>query len=117
MTWIPLFEISSRDFDDDIGLLKTIFTSFENKIHYDDGFKFSEEAQFAMGWWFYSIYVKTGFIKKLVEFEHMANPKILDEHDILESVSEKLKDKKSKARVKFHGDKPFFARYWSWLMK
>ena len=117
MTWIPLFEIASQHFDEDISLLKKIFNSFEKRIHYDHGFKFSAEAQFAMGWWFYTIYVKAGFIKKLVEFEHMANPKILDENGVLRIVNEKLKEKKSKARVKFHGDKPIFARYWAWLMK
>lgn len=117
MTWIPLFEISSRDFDEDITLFKKIFKSFEQKIHYSDGFKFSPEAEFAMGWWFYNIYVKAGFIKKLVEHEHMINPNIIDENGILQLVSTRLKHEKSKARVKFHGDKPFFARYWSWLMK
>lgn len=117
MTWIPLFEISSRNFDEDIAILKKIFHAFEKKIHYTNGFKFSSEAQFAMGWWFYSIYVKAGFIKKLVEIEHMNNPKALDEKAILQLILIRLKHENSNARVKFHGDKPFFARYWSWLMK
>ena len=117
MTWIPLFEIASKDFDDDIRHLKKIFHSFETKIHQQDGYKFSDEAQLAMGWWFYNIYVKAGFIKKLVEFEHMKNPKIQDENGILRMVNEHLQHNNSKARVKFHEDKPFFARYWSWLMK
>ena len=117
MTWIPLFEIASKDFDGDILLIKKIFKSFEKKIHFEDGFKLSPEAQFAMGWWFYTVYVKAGFIKKIVEFEHMVNPKILDENVILRIVSKKIKQKESHARVKFHGDKPIFSRYWAWLLK
>ena len=44
MTWIPLFEIASKDFDGNILLIKKIFKSFEKKIHFGDGFKLSPEA-------------------------------------------------------------------------
>ena len=70
-----------------------------------------------MGWWFYTIYVKVGFIKQIVEFEHAKNPKIRDENGILSLVSKEIKKTGSHAQVTFHGDKPIFARYWSWLMK
>ena len=103
MTWIPSFEISSKDFDDDIVNLKKIFHEFEKEIHFKDGYKFSDEAQFAMGWWFYTIFVKIGFIKELVNYYHNLNPKMKDEKEILKIVQAKLKSYKSTARVKFHG--------------
>ena len=116
MTWVPIFEIASKDFDEDIFHLKKIFRSYEKKIHFENGFKFSPEAQFAMGWWFYTIYVKIRFIKKLVEFYHIADPNIKDENGILKMLKAQLKIC-STAKVKFHGDKPIFAGYWSWMMK
>lgn len=117
MTWLPIFEIASKDFEEDVSTLKKIFGGFERQIHFKDGYKFSPEAQFAMGWWFYTIYVKIGFIKELVTYHHSLNPKAKDERAILKLVQEQLKQQKNTARVKFHGEKPIFARYWSWLMR
>ena len=52
MTWAPIFYVSSQDFDGDIKSLKTVFSQFEKQIHQNDGYRFSPEAEFAMGWWF-----------------------------------------------------------------
>ena len=70
-----------------------------------------------MGWWFYTIYVKIGFIRGIVEHEHASDPGVRDERGILCMVQREMRRQKSKARVKFHADKPFFARYWAWLMR
>ena len=70
-----------------------------------------------MGWWFYTIYVKIGFIKELVEYNHIRDPKIKDEKAILKIVQNYLKMQKSKARVKFDRDKPTFGGYWHWLLR
>jgi len=50
VTWISIFEITSKDFEKDLKLLKDIFELFEKQIHFKDGYKFSSEAQFGMGW-------------------------------------------------------------------
>ncbi len=74
--------------------------------------------EFAMGWWFYTIYVKIGFIKKLVEYNHTRDPKIKDERAILKIIQNYLKMKKSKSfKVKFHGEKPMLGGYWHWLLR
>ena len=65
MTWAPIFYVSSQDFEGDIKSLKTVFSQFEKQIHQKDGYRFSPDAEFAMGWYFYTIYVKIGFIKKI----------------------------------------------------
>lgn len=49
MTWIPIFYVSSQDFEGDIKLLKTVFSQFEKQIHHNDGYRFSQEAEFAWG--------------------------------------------------------------------
>ncbi len=117
MTWVPIFEVASKDFDADLKSLKTIFSQFEKQIHHKDGYRFSSEAQFAMGWWFYTIYVKIGFVKELVQHNHRIDNKVKDERAILKIVQNYLKTQKSSAKLKFHGEKPIFARYWSWLMR
>ena len=117
MTWIPFFDVSSKNFDEDIKPLKTVFEQFEKQIHFKEGFKFDPEAQLAMGWWFYTIYIKIGFIKELVAYNHTLDPKVKDEKAILKIVEKYMKIQKSSSRVKFHGKKPLLSSYWSWLMK
>ena len=43
MTWIPIFSISSQDFDNDLNILKSIFNEFEAKCKVENGYKFSTE--------------------------------------------------------------------------
>ncbi len=117
MTWVSLFYVSSQDFDGDVKSLKTVFSMFEKQIHQKNGFRFSPKAEFAMGWYFYTIYVKIGFIKKLVEHNHTHDPKVKNEKVILKIVQDYLKMKKSKARIKFDGDKPTLGGYYHWLLR
>ena len=117
MTWASLFYVSSQDFDGDIKSLKTVFSQFEKQIHQKDGYRFSPDAEFAMGWYFYTIYVKIGFIKKLVEYNHTRDPKIKDEKAILKIVQNYLKTKKSKARIKFDRDKPTLGGFFLLLLR
>jgi hypothetical protein len=106
VTWIPIFEVASKNFDEDL-----------KSLNHKDGYRFSSEAQFAMGWWFYTIYVKIGFVKELVEHNHGIDKKVKDERAILKIVQNYLKIQKSTAKIKFHGKKPIFTSYWSWLMR
>ena len=117
MTWVPIFKIASKDFDNDLYVLKKIMDSFEKKIHLKNGFKFSSEAQFAMGWWFYEIFVKIEFIKKLVQMEHNYNPKIRDEKDIMNIIQKQLKQNGVQVKIKLVSDPSLFQRYWTWLLR
>lgn len=117
MTWVPIFKVASLDVDNDISVLKGIMDSFEKKIHFTNGYKFSPEAEFAMGWWFYEIFVKIDFFKKLVQIEHYANPKIKDERDIMNLIQIQLKKNGSKAKLKLVAERSIFQRYWTWLLK
>lgn len=117
MAWLPIFEIASRHFEEDVSRLRKVFEGFEKQIRFKEGYRLSPEAQYAMGWWFYTVYVKAGFIKELVAYYHSLDPGAKDERAILRLVRGQLKSQKSTARVKFHGKKPVFAGYWSWLMR
>ena len=59
---------------------------------------FECKFEFAMGWWFYTIYVKIGFIKKLVEYNHTRDPKIKDEKALKDYTKGYLKMKKVRLR-------------------
>jgi len=117
MTWFPLYSISSQKFEEDLAILKKIFGAFDKKTHSLHGYKFSKEAKFVMGWWFYDIYVQKSFIQKLVEIEHIRNNKIKDERGIMKIIQNTLKARKSKARIKFHGEKPLYFGYWPWILR
>ena len=117
MTWVPVFKVSSLDFDYDLSVLKKIMNSFEKKVHLDNAYKFSANADFAMGWWFYEIFVKMEFFKRLVQMEHNANPKIKDERDILIIIQKQLKMNGSKARIKLESKPSLFRKYWTWLLR
>lgn len=117
MTWFPIFKIASLDFEKDIQLLKKFMNSLEKKVHFENGYKFSSEAQFAMGWWFYEIYVKIGFIKNVMEVEHASNPNIKDELDLATLVQRFLKQNGSKGRITLHTNRSIFAKYWTWLLR
>ena len=113
MTQISIFSVSSQDFDNNLKILKSIFNKFEAKCKVENGYKFSTEAEFAMGWWFYDVFVRVEFIKKLVEIAHLSNSSVKNERDIMKIIQKNFKQNNSVARVKIHNDKPFMSGYWS----
>ncbi len=117
MTWIPIFKVASIDFDSDLNILKKIMDSYEQKIHFDNGYKFSPDAQLAMGWWFYEVFVKIEFFKKLVQIEHDCNQKIQNERDILKIIQKQFKASGSKAKITINSKPSVFKRYWVWLLR
>jgi hypothetical protein len=52
---IPFFSIASRDFDQDLVILKKVLHQFEQRTHSENAYKFSERATLAAGWWFYDM--------------------------------------------------------------
>ena len=117
MTWVPIFSVSSLDFDNDLKILRSVMDSYQQKTHFENGYKFSTDAQLAMGWWFYEIYVKIEFFKSLVKMEHQLNPKIKDERDIVAFLQSHLKKNGSKAKIKLVSKPSIFTKYWTWLLK
>lgn len=118
MSWIPLYSVATRNIDSDAPILREIFDNLQSMIVHDTVlYRFDNDAEFAMGWWFFTIHVKEDFIKKMVTHLHKQNSKVKDESIILETIQVYLKSKDSTAVIKQQGDRSIFAKYWSWLMR
>jgi len=116
--WIPLFEVASQDLDSDAPLLRGILDRIQQISLYEgNGYRLDSEAQFAMGWWFYTIHVREEFVRRAVEHLHAQDSKAKDERALLELVQKEMKRHQSRANIKMHGQKSFFAGYWAWLMR
>ena len=56
---IPFFSVASKDFDQDLTILKKVLDQLEQRTHSDENaYKFSQRATMAAGWWFYDIFFK-----------------------------------------------------------
>jgi hypothetical protein len=92
----------------------------EKRTHSESAYRISKRAQMAAGWWFYDVYVTPEFLQKI--FEILLPPEEFKSRD-KKSATIKIVDvfqsqmSGSEARVKMHGDIPFAAPWWSWLMR
>jgi hypothetical protein len=64
---IPFFSIASRDFDNDLGILKKVLHQFEQRTHSENAYRFSERATLAAGWWFYDVSLTRNFIQRVFQ--------------------------------------------------
>jgi len=113
----PTFTIASNDFEKDLQIIKVMFAGLQEMTHTKDGFRFSESAQLAAGWWFYDVFVTQDFAKKMFETvlpQEMHNMRgaTLGIASVLQG---QLRKYGSDARIKVHGDVPFAAPWWAWL--
>ena len=119
---IPFLSIASLEFDKDLNALKVIMSQLEKRTHSENAYRFSERAQMAAGWWFYDVYVTQDFLQRL--FQIVIPKEELSSRDkksatikIVDMFQSQLTKNGSEARVKMHGDIPFAAPWWSWLMR
>lgn len=116
---LPLFSIASDDFEKDLVIVKSIFSGLQEMTHSENGFKLSDRAVLAAGWWFYDVYVTEDFAKKMFETvlpQETHNMKGATA-GIVDALQGQLKKYGSGARIKLHKDIPFAAPWWAWLMK
>ncbi|HZT35413.1 MAG TPA: hypothetical protein VFA15_05815 [Nitrososphaera sp.] len=64
---LPIFSIASNNFDRDLMLVKTLFSGLEHLAQTEHGFRLSERAILAAGWWFYDVYCTPDFATNLFE--------------------------------------------------
>jgi hypothetical protein len=64
---IPFFSIASRDFDQDLIILKKVLHQFEQRTHSENAYKFSQKATLAAGWWFYEVFFKCDFVQNIFQ--------------------------------------------------
>ncbi len=114
----PTFAIASNDFEKDLKIVKGMFTGLEEMTHTENGFRLGDSAQLAAGWWFYDVLVTQDFAKKMFETvlpSGMHNMKGAT-FGIASVLQGQLRKYGSDARIKVHGDVPFVAPWWAWLM-
>ena len=115
-----MFTIVSNNFEKDLDIVKKVFHHLQDLTHTaDKGFKLSERAEMAAGWWFYDIYFTPGFAQKA--FQALVPRDIRDARNaklrIIDSLQEQFRKQGSEAKIKMHGDMPFAAPWWAWLMR
>jgi hypothetical protein len=117
--FFPFFTIVSNDFEKDLDIVKRIFSGFEKMVHAERGFKLSERAEMAAGWWFYDILVTQDFAARM--FQQILPAGVRDKKSatikIIDHFQGQLRKYGSEAKIKMHGDIPFAAPWWAWLMK
>ena len=118
---IPFFSIASKNFDQDLVMLKKVLHQFEQRTHSENAYKFSERATLAAGWWFYDVFFKRDFVQKI--FQLLLSPNYSHKNKraarlkIVDTFQDQIKKNGSDARIKMFGDIPIAAGWWSWLLK
>jgi hypothetical protein len=119
---IPFLSIASREFEKDLNALKLVLGQLEKRTHSENAYRFSERAQMAAGWWFYDVYVTQEFLQRI--FQIVIPKEELSSRDkksatikVVNMFQSQMRKNGTEARVKFHGDIPFAAAWWSWLMR
>jgi hypothetical protein len=120
---IPFFSIASKDFDQDLTILKKVLHQFEQRTHSENAYKFSQRATLAAGWWFYDVFFKRDFVQKI--FQLVLTPGFPPSNDkkaaaikiVVDTFQDQIKKNGSDARIKMFGDIPFATGWWSWLFR
>jgi hypothetical protein len=119
---MPFLSIASREFEKDLNALKLVMNQLEKRTHSENAYRFSERAQMAAGWWFYDVYVTQVFLQRI--FQIVIPKEELSSRDkksatikIVDMFQSHMRKNGSDARVRMHGDIPFAAPWWSWLMR
>lgn len=117
---VPIFSIVSNNFEKDLEIVRRIFSGLEKMTHVTQGFKLSDRAEMAAGWWFYDVYFTEEFTRKMFEIilPQTRSHNMKDAaRRIIESLQGQLQKYGSEAKIKMHADMPFAAPWWAWLMK
>jgi len=119
---IPFLSIASREFEKDLDALRLVLSQLEKRTHSENAYRFSERAEMAAGWWFYDVFVTTEFLQRLFQIvlpyeEISSRDKKSATIKLVDMFQVQLRKNDSDARVKMHGDVPFAAPWWAWLMR
>ena len=119
---IPFLSIASREFEKDLSALKLVLSQLEKRTHFENAYRFSEGAEMAAGWWFYNIFVTPEFLQQIFQIvlpheELTSKDKKSATIKLVDMFESQMRKNGSDARVKMHGDIPFAAPWWAWLMR
>jgi hypothetical protein len=119
---IPFLSIASREFEKDLQALRLVLGQLEKRTHSENAYRFSERAEMAAGWWFYDVFVTPEFLQRIFQIvlpreELTSKDKKSATIKLVDMFQVQLRKNGSDARVKMHGDIPFAAPWWAWLMR
>ena len=119
---IPFLSIASREFEKDLNALKLVLGQLEKRTHSENAYRFSERAQMAAGWWFYDVYVTPEFLQRIFQIvipneELSSRDKKSATIKVVDMFQSQMRKNGTEARVKMHGDIPFAAPWFAWLMR
>ncbi|HKU49830.1 MAG TPA: hypothetical protein VJP79_07760 [Nitrososphaera sp.] len=119
--FVPFLTIMSTSFEKDVKIVRQVLSNYEKAAHVENGYRLSENAEMAAGWWFYDVLVTRAFLQKLFQLLLPPEQNPLDKKEasltIVRKFQEQLVKYGSESRVKLHGQIPFAAPWWAWLMR
>ena len=117
---IPFLTVISNNFEKDLAIVRHVLGQFEKRVHSENGYKLSDRAEMAAGWWFYDVFVTREFLQKIFQIAlplgSIHNKKTAS-FKIIDMIQDQLKKNGSEAKIKMHGDIPFAGPWWAWLMR
>jgi hypothetical protein len=117
--YIPFLTVVFNSFEKDLPIVKNTLATSEKMTRAENGFKLSERAEMAAGWWLYDIFVTRDFLQKL--FQQLVPEGVHDKKaatiNIVDLFQGQLRKYGSEAKIKMHGDIQFAAPWWGWLMR
>ena len=116
MEYIPLASVATRRFED-TAATKKVLAQMGEKVRMGEAFRMSQEAQFAMGWWFYTIDVSPAAVQSMLDQGVIQGRGASAADQIISSIQAGLDAAGCDAQVRRASKPSIFARYWSWLMK
>lgn len=117
---IPFFTIVSNNFEKDLAVVRQILGQFERRAHVENGYRLSDRAEMAAGWWFYDVFVTPELVQKIFQAvlpSGTGRDKKAATLRIVDIFQDQLRKNGSEAKIKMHGDIPFAAPWWAWLMR
>ena len=117
---LPFLTIVSNNFEQDLAAVRQVLSQFEKRVHSESGYKLSDRAEMAAGWWFYDVFVTQEFLQRIFQ-AILPSGSVRDKKSatlqIVDVFQDQLRKNGSEAKVKMHGDMPFAAPWWAWLMR
>jgi hypothetical protein len=113
---VPLASVATRKFED-TATTKEVLARLEETARSEGGFRMSPDAQFAMGWWFYTIHIRPEAVQAMLDLGMICGSGTSAADQIIAHIQAGLDASGCDARVRRASKPSIFAKYWAWLMK
>ena len=115
MKYVPLASVATRRFED-TAATKEVLAGLEAAVRLENGFRVSSEAQFAMGWWFFTIGASPAVARRMLDQGMIRGSGTSAADQIISMIQAGLDSAGCDARAKRASEPSIFARYWAWLL-